>query len=212
MREVCHGIDPVPQPKPHLNPGGDCFACSTAAAVGWCCPEKGTPSIETVHEWFTREDRSGTPNLVNTWNSFRWAFGRAKEAGYLIESRAWVLAPQWRPDQFSHGHFHFEPEMDYVQHVEGFLSAGWVGIASIRFDGSGLYTPDFGIKPCDHNVVIDGARQVWRPFEDSSVKGASLRCELRGVCSVKGAYWMRAQDLFRRHGLAALWLVRRDEC
>ncbi len=33
MFEVCHGIEPVPQPSPARNPGGDCFACALTAAL-----------------------------------------------------------------------------------------------------------------------------------------------------------------------------------
>ncbi len=50
MIEVCHGIEPVPQPQPARNPGGDCFACALTAALRFLGADGGFDEVWPLFE------------------------------------------------------------------------------------------------------------------------------------------------------------------
>lgn len=221
MREVVAGVKQVAQPKEHLNPGGDCFACSFAAVLNHLVPERKI-DVEEAYKVFnsvTKYANSDRYACDNTHGGMLKALRHVRfDLDYPIEHRTHILTPRFSgiDDYWSYGWYAFEPWTDFTQHLEAFVSAGWTAIASMLYDGRGQMVeqpgePWPGIRATDHFVVLDGARELWEPTR--GLEGSStLNHYVHVVCSTgKGAYWIDTRHLLRGHGVAGLILVRRNE-
>jgi hypothetical protein len=202
MIEVCLGIAPVMQPSPHINPGGDCFACATAAGINHLFPDRPL-SVEEAENLYKTEE--GT--LSNHWAGYRSALYNAVTAGYQIEIVADMITPQFDPQQWSYPWWSVRPEAEYARRLEGWLRGGWVALTEIRLDGHGPFDEHGRAYSIDHAVLVDGIRMGWEPISELS---STVREYVHVVCSRKGAYWIALRDFLHNHGAAAWWLFRVD--
>jgi hypothetical protein len=223
MLEYCHNIKPYPQPVPHRNPGGDCFACALKATMDHIYGEKA-PTFDQVWESFLVEQEYNgqkSTHLSNTWYGYRGAFYKltdyvgnmeiqtdfaarhGPEFGYRVgDSMAWRAAVD---------------EGQWSKRLDAWLRAGWYAFCSIRLDpnttGEWIITDEGPQRvSTDHFVVLDGVRWGWR--KHPSVEGArSLESQVHVVCSAKGgrAYWIEVDQFIREHGAGAWWLIRPGE-
>lgn len=202
MIEVCAGVEPVAQPSPARNPGGDCFACALAAGLRHLFPDRA-PSLNTAWDFF-RDDRGV---LSNTWPGFWHALGRAEMAGLATErTRDRVQPRALEIETWSYPWALEIDEGEYVRRLEGYLRGGWIAATEIRHEGGGPYTQEGLRRPTNHFVLIDGVRYGW----EREGGFGSLRHYVRVVCSAKGAYWIDADLFLRQHGGAGWILFRRD--
>lgn len=204
MIERVAGVQPFYQPAPARNPGGDCFACALTAAVRHLVPERPV-EFDTVWECFLIEPYGGGPKVLsNSWPTMRTAIYALGQHGYELETTK-DLVSEVRPDSWSHAWGLEIPEMAWAYRLEAWLAAGWVALAEVNFQGSGPWTGEYQ-NTIDHFVVLDGVRHYWKKHDS----GVSLEHDVHVVCSARGAYWIDAGDLLRKHGTAGLTLVRRD--
>jgi hypothetical protein len=199
------GVEPVPQPHPYRNPGGDCFACSLLAVLRHLAPEFDAPTFEDTDRWFTAKTTSGTPTTDNTWYGMDKALWAARADGWPIE---WMVeqatVPQFDVRRWGHTWPIQEDARGYGRRLQAWLSAGWIGLTSVLYDGSGPYTPDLLLRSSDHFLILDGARQrgddhFWN------------NPEIHVVCSAKGDYWVDAQKWQRGYGGWSWLLIRRKD-
>lgn len=212
MTEILLGVKRFPNPEPHKNPGGDCFACALKAAVDFLYPEKPL-AFEDSWNCFLRETTSGEKHLSNVWPTMRAALYELHAKGYDLEIRQDLVLPSFDVDNRSHSWWHFEPEGEFAYRLEAWLSAGWVALVEMNLAGAGHFNQDGTENHIDHFAVLDGQRHFWQRL--TTVPGASrLDHETHVVCSSKsgrGEHWVRTQDLLRKHGVAGMYLVRRDK-
>ncbi len=206
MIEVLLGVEPVLQPQPYRNPGGDCFACALTAALRWVY-RKPDLDFDACWNLFRYENGSG---VTNTWPGMRkalyaadWAFREIAR----LEIRSDVLTPHFDAEMFSHAWFSFYPISGYAERLEGWLRSGYVALCEISFAGGGPVVGG-GWNTTDHFVLVDGVRTFWKRLESG---GGTLEHEVHVVCSAKGAYWLPLSKWLFDHGGAGWWLVRREE-
>lgn len=220
MREALAAVERVAQPDRRLNPQGDCFACAFAAVLNHLVPERAMDVGEAykVFNSITKYANSERYTCDNSHGGMLKALHHARFVlDYPIEHRTHILTPRFTnlDDHFSHGWYAFEPWGDFTQHLEAFVSAGWVAVASMLYSGRGQMIEDPGepwpsIRATDHFVVLDGARELWEPC--GSEGSSTLNHYVHVVCSTgRGAYWIDARHLLRGHGVAGLILVRRNK-
>lgn len=220
MREVLANVKQVAQPAQHLNTDGDCFACAFAAVLNHLVPERAM-DVEEAYKVFnsiTKYANSDRYTCDNSHGGMLKALHHARFVlDYPIAHRTHILTPRFSHlnDHFSYGWYGFEPWGDFTEHLEAFVSAGWIAIASMLYDGRGQMVERPGepwpaIRATDHFVVLDGTRELWE--ESESGDSSSLNHYVHVVCSTgKGAYWIDTRHLLRGHGVAGLILVRRNE-
>jgi hypothetical protein len=208
MREFLLGIQPFPQPSPHKNPGGDCFACALTAALRHLFPERPL-EFEVAWNYFMAEVyKSDQKQLNNTWPGMRRAMYQANSDGYRMSITSDIVRPNFDAEKWSHAWFQFVPVPEYTRRLEAYLRAGWVAVAEINYAGVGPSTPDGKLNGTDHFVLLDGVKWEWVPFESG---GGFHREYVHVVCSAKGPYWIQTHDFLVKHGAAGWWLVRREE-
>jgi hypothetical protein len=209
MIEVCLGVEPVLQPSPLRNPGGDCFACALTAALRWIYTKPDLP-FDACWDFFMVDTAGGGRALSNTWPGMRAALYAASshfdEYGRLEITNDFVR-PEFDPDMWSHVWFQGSTP-GYSHRLEGWLRGGWVALTEINMAGSGpVVNGRWNVN--DHFVVLDGIRSYWKPNEH--FKGASsLESDVHVVCSRNGAYWTELRKFLFNHGAAGWWLVRKD--
>lgn len=220
MREALADVKQVAQPEQRRNAGGDCFACSFAAVLNHLVPER-TMDVDEAYGVFnsiTKYANSDRYACDNTHGGMLKALHHARFAlDYPIEHRTHILTPRFSmlDSHSAHGWYGFEPWGDFTQHLEAFVAAGWIAVASMLYDGRGQMVERPGepwpsIRATDHFVVLDGTRELWE--ESESGDSSSLNHYVHVVCSTgKGAYWIDTRHLLRGHGVAGLILVRRNE-
>lgn len=201
MREFFLNVAPCPQPQPPITPGGDCFACALVAALGHLCPERPL-TVHQAIDYFRQDDG----HVSTSWPGLKRALLAAYRDGYPIERTADIVHPQMDADMWSHAWWGWEPELEYVRRLEGWLRSGWVAFTEINQAGEGMLTSDLKLRGTDHFVLLDGVRYAREP----DAHGANYHQYVHVVCSVKGGYWMRCQDFLRRHGGSGWRLVRRN--
>lgn len=203
-------VEPFRQPKPAKNPGGDCFACTITAAIRHFFPDR---PIDFADAWdaFLEKTADKDAVLSNTWWTMRTkVFWKLREQGYPLEYRVDFVYPTFDLEHFSACWWRPIPVEAWAYRLEAWLSAGWVALVEMNFDGRGPTNPDGSANLNDHFVILDGQRHFWKPH--SGVKGAhSLAHETHVVCSAKGGYWIETKDLLERHGVAAIILMRPDK-
>lgn len=204
MREFCLNIEPFRQPQPVRNPGGDCFACAMTAALRHLFPERPVEFL-TAWNYFLPDGRE-TPS--NVWPGVRAALWKAYSDGYRMEIAADLVKPDWDVETFSHSWWMHFPTGNYTRRLEGYLRSGFVAFAQIDFSGGGPLTPEGKLRVPDHFILIDGVREGREPLPNG---GAVQMHYLHVVCSVRGAYWIKQDDLLIKHGAAGWWLVRRTD-
>lgn len=216
---ICRNVAVVPQPSPAMNPGGDCFACATTAALRHFFPHLDI-QLPAVFERFWSEHTRGdtgekTRHLDNTWWGYRGAFYRMFDLlDQKLEIVADVVLPHADVERYSHDWGFGIDGYDYARRLEAWLAAGYLAFASIRYaaspSGEWVAGPN-GPQRChtDHLVLLDGVRYGIRPHP--TVQGAGTYVyQVHVVCSARGGrtYWIDVDRLLRDHGAGAWWLIR----
>lgn len=209
MIEVCHGIQPVPQPSPSRTGIGDCFCCALTAAVNHLWPELdvGFDEMFALHERNYANSEKTYTDMV--WGSAQRTMYKLRDARD-VEFDAFfdLVVPSFeRPETWTYAWWMFEPTTEWARRLEGFLRAGYVAFAEVLFAGGGPLNADLKRYSPDHAVLIDGVRLGWEAGEH----GSHFTEYAHVVCSVKGGYWINVRDLMRHHGTAGLWLLRRGD-
>lgn len=201
MREFLLGVQPVMQPHPARNPGGDCFACSLTAAMRHLFPEN-PPTFDEVWSWFETEYSTGGKTTDNTWEGMRRAMMRGTNR-CPVEMTADAIYHAPRAWEWPNDYHMSLNEGAWSTRLDAWLRAGYVALCCISFNGHGPYDSEYRFGPCNHFVVVDGVR----PKPDTTADHRQIHV----VCSVKGAYWEDEMLLLRRDGAGAWWLVRRRD-
>lgn len=209
MIEVLRGVRAFPQPSPARNEGGDCFACASTAVLGALFPER-PPTFDQVFEWFREKYANSEREYISsTWQGMQAALWKARTAGYPIDVTTDAVEPRIDPQRWGYAWLPGEDETRYARRLEGWLRSGWLALVTIDYDGKGHQDEEGRVRSGNHFVVLDGTREGWEP---GGIEGAwSSTSSLHVVCSARGAYWIRALTFLRKHGGAAMLLVRRDE-
>lgn len=136
-REFCHGVRVVPQPSPARNPGGDCFACATTAALRHFYGDKG-PTFDQVWEAFQSVQKNGDgstwTHLDNTWSGMRRAL-YSLTTEWPLEIMADFVHPTFSDIErcsysWSGGGV---CGYDYARRLDAWLRAGNIAFAEIRY-------------------------------------------------------------------------------
>lgn len=218
MRSFCHGVAIVPQPSPAMNSGGDCFACATTAALRHFFPEKNI-QLKDVFErfWIAQEYRGEkSRHLGNTWGSYYTALHQMGDlTDHQLDIFSDIVQPDVNTERWAHDWGFSISGYDYAKRLDAWLRAGHLAFASIYYagcpTGEWVETPDGPRRHAtDHFVVLDGVRCGWRRHVDGH---GSLTYQIHVVCSAAGgrAYWIDVDELLRRHGAGAWWLIRPDD-
>jgi hypothetical protein len=209
--ECLAGVGPVPQPSPGINPGGDCFACATLALVRHFWPDEAAgQTVAAVVEWWRTQPVYGHEEKVvgNTISYARRSLFNLPEPFRLeVMTDPWqsLISEEHQPHGLVYG------VQNYARRVEAYLSAGWVGLTSIRFAPAAPHflnpKPEGGYwnASTDHMVLIDGVRTTVQ----GETEGLGVHVdEVHIVCSVKGGYWIDERDLLREYGGRFIWWCR----
>lgn len=133
MIEVCHGIEPVPQPSPARNEGGDCFACAATAGLRFLYPEREI-SLEEVWEKFVVEyyDGKAQNNLQRLREAVAPIAGVPKPQGLEMLGalqeleRIYADVSAEKPDTtICNDWYGFKKVLDNVSHEWGRLETTW---------------------------------------------------------------------------------------
>lgn len=183
----------VPQPVPHLQPGGDCGACALGGLLG-----KG---VQEVYDLF----------MGGEAKSFHWK--GMYDALWTAESRGWIdrlitAVPIWPwrlHEPFCEWGLHagFQ-NLAWFAYVQMAVDAGYYGLALVDIDKKG----PFG-GGTNHWVMIAGARSREEPHEDGG--GASIHHEVLVSCSSKRTpdeEWVDCGDFLIHRGGFNLLLAR----
>lgn len=130
------------QPRPTLNPGGDCASCAIGGVMQLSVDEVHN-LIETLEN--CSRSRHGWPILCREF----------ERRGILHEFVADI--PIWFPlwvEAMPHGLISGSMRNEWWRYVRMAIRAGYYGLASITYNGDG-YTDT------DHMVVICGVRERW---------------------------------------------------
>jgi len=211
LSSVCHKVEQFPQPEILKNPGGDCFACATFAALRWMYPEREF-TFDEVWDTYTltqvNSDGTSFDYLGNSWlqyphvfknivkklglKDFKWK----KRSSYPKFKRFGCDVAHWNRDHAQYGEYWHKMRDDIV--------SGGVVFLSVNMEGEGPWK-DGRWNNVDHVILIDGARERQVPIE--AVPGASrIDWELHTVCSRKGCRWITVHQLLDLHG-AGSWHV-----
>lgn len=221
MRSFCHGVAVVPQPVPHRNPGGDCFACATTAAMRHFFGERA-PSFDQVWECYQKENiRSDTGekwlSLTNHWEGYRHAFINLERYVGGLEHFVDFVEPKFERHRASCDWGIHVDGYDWARRLDAWLRSGHLAFASIHYAGNPtgewLQTPEGPRRvSTDHVVVLDGVRCGWK--RHATVAGAkTFVYQVHVVCSARGGreYWIDVDTFMREHGAGAWWLIRPEE-
>lgn len=210
---ICHNIDAFLQPEPTKNPGGDCFACATLAALRWLYPENDFTFDDVWNSFLlTQVNSDGTSFefLGNSWCLYSDVFKQIVK-NFNLQDLHWrtnschpsftdfgCTSGNWNRDNSQYG--------KYWKKLCDDLKTGVI-ILSINKDGEGPWKNGHW-NFVDHLVLIDGVRERLVPVE--SVPGASsLQWQVRVVCSRNGGVWKTIQDLLDLHGAGAWHVLER---
>ena len=209
MSEIIRNVAPFPQPSPAKNPGGDCFACTLKAVVDALYPERPIP-FDAAWEAFKVEAYGGGKVLSNCWPTMESAVYALRGEGYDLAVRRDFALAEVDLEHWSYAWGVRVDENAWAYRLEAWLAAGW--LASVEMNYAGVGPVDVArcrFNGTDHFACVDGQRHFWK--ESATVKGASsLEHETHVVCSARGAYWIDTGDLLWKHGVGAIYLVRRD--
>lgn len=221
---VCHEVQRFPNPLPHRNPGGDCFACAAYAIVRHFYGD-AAPSFSDVWEAFLHPNQRGRtdqtyPSCAN-YPGYKDALERIRTAdGRGLEVRNHLTRPEYNVDQWEASFYWRIPYQEWWHDLHAYLSAGWVAIAHVNQAGIGPVTPcgrgdgSLCYTQTDHILVIDGARRFhYEEFENGEFKLGSLEYEVHVVDSANSKNttgWHPVHDWLIRHGASGLHMVRPD--
>jgi hypothetical protein len=181
----------VPQPQPHLSPGGDCAACVVAGLLGM-----GVPEI--YDELY--EGKPQAPSRPETMKALHRAMGKG------LLKRLVTTTPTWPTSEY---YLAFGPA-GYLHNLEWFayatmaMEAGYYGIASVVFHktGNGGQCP----PPTDHLVLLCGVREVRVEVREGAYR---IDQQVLVSCSAKSSpaeEWVEVRDfLTNRGGYNAIW-------
>lgn len=191
--EVVLPLRVVPQPQPHLNPGGDCSACVIAGLLGL--------SVEEVYVKLG----DGAPTGL-TYYCRKRILERAQKMG--IVDRLVFAVPLW-PSAMG-GHLPFGPSghlaaREWFDYVRMAIDAGYYGIASVQFEKTGA---SFNVPPeTNHAVLLCGVRERAVPV----ALGHRIDSEVLVSCSSKSSpdlEWVEVQEFLAQRGGYNIQLVR----
>jgi hypothetical protein len=210
MLEFCANIKPFMQPHPAKNPRGDCFACSLTAALQHLFLEN-PPAFDDVWNYFMQKYyMSDEKGLDCGWTGMEKAIQSAYADGYHTDHEFDLVMPKPRPLSSNIFYENYFAD-DYTRRLEGWLRSGWIAITDIYFAGGGARDTWNGqFHGNDHFILLDGTREVWERLNpDGSAR--QLKFYIHVICSVKGAYWIEANELMKSYGAAGWWLIRKAD-
>jgi hypothetical protein len=179
------------QPKPNVNPEGDCGPCVLAGVVG-------LPGVMEVYNRYNKGKIEAFSHVA-----FKDLIHQAESEGLI--SHYIYDVPHWHVWQ---GHQVFGSPA-WCQNLQWFnyicmaIQAGYYGMASISMDGKGAY-----VDP-DHFVLICGAREVSIPHE--TMEGCfNLRPEILVSCPARHVegVWFPVLDFLKNQGGFNAYLVK----
>jgi hypothetical protein len=176
----------VRQPRPMLNPRGDCAACCLAGVLGWS-------DVGRVYAEIQGEVRA--PSWEITRRNLWTAYSRG------LVDRIIDTVPIWPEyaSQMQRGMPAVASASEWFGYVRMAVEAGYYGLAEIAFSKSPT-------DPTDHEVLICGAREIRVPAGD----GCSVRRdEILVSCSAShpDGQWVDVREFLRWGGYNVL-LVR----
>jgi hypothetical protein len=175
-----------PQPRPHLNPAGDCASCAFGGVLG--------VPVALVHELFET-----TPNVTRSRPGYRTLLYELRRRGLVAE---WVEdTPMWPLGHWGgahHGLPAYTMTQEWWRYLRMALRGGYYALASINYEGRHF-------APVDHLVALCGVRERWEPVEG----GHAQAIDVLVSCSARNpdGYWLEASDLVRMGGFDVV-LVR----
>ncbi len=182
----------VRQPKPHVNPGGDCGACVLAGLLG--------TEVGDVYERF----RGGKCESFH-WHAMRTALWEARSAGLV--DRIVTDVPMWPanvPDMAAAWGWHSGYQsLAWASYVEMAVDAGYYGIAMVDVHKKGAHGGG-----TNHWVMLCGSRERTEPMSDGA---AEIKNEVLVSCSsstTPDEEWVGVQDFLRERGGFNVLLVR----
>jgi hypothetical protein len=180
----------LPQPSPHVVPGGDCGACVLGALLGL--------TVAEFYPWF---DEGKVEAL--SWHTVRQALFQARSDRRI--DRLVDDVPTWPSyeAQANWGSPGWTQNMEWFHRVRMAIDGGYYGLCSVDFAARG---PMFGH---DHFVMICGAREVTRPHP--TVEGAgTIDQEVLVSCSASNVqgYWIEAREFLKTRGGFNVLLAR----
>lgn len=180
----------VPQPLPHLHPGGDCGACVLAGLVGVSLPEAYEIAERKVEEGFS-------------WHSMRQALYHLKARGRV--DRFICDVPFWRGGAIdamaTFGYPAWTQALEWFSYLRMAFDAGYYGIACVNHAKAGPF------RGPDHFVLLAGAREMRPPPGE----GGGIDQDILVSCSSRATpdeEWVEVRDFLKERGGYNLFLAR----
>lgn len=160
------------QPRPEINVGGDCGACSLGGALNLDVP--------AVYSRFTT---GGITNHGEMGRCIRCA------SSYGLADRIIDTPAEWPSNRYmrSFGSPSVHEYLCWFNHIRLAIDAGYYGVTMVDYDAKG--GPD-----TNHWVLIAGARTK------GAVTNEVLTGEVFISCSVSGERWIEAREFLRTMG------------
>lgn len=184
----------VPQPQPHINPSGDCAACTLAGLVGW----------DDVQRVYAELCTDGT--VPSNWDGYIGALQEGLGLGLL--ARALLEPPYWptsSPGMRVFGDLSTLQTIQWQNYLLMGLEGGYYGVAKVDSKKAGAAG-----HGSNHVVLLCGARQ--RRVSHPTIKDvASLPFEVLVSCSstaTPAEEWVEANAFLRERGGFNLIMVR----
>lgn len=179
------------QPKPNVNPEGDCGPCVL-------CGVFDIPNVKDVYTLYNKEKIEAFSHV-----GFKALLYHLKTDGMI--SHIIDDVPYWHVWQ---GHQIFgspawNQNLQWFNYICMAIQAGYYGMASISMDGKGAYA-----EP-DHFVLICGAREVSIPH--GTMEGCfSIRPEILVSCPARHVegVWFPVLDFLKNQGGFNAYLVK----
>ena len=203
--KITNKIKPIKQPKPRINPGGDCGACCLVGLIDW-----NKEDIPKLYKSILRDYYGGKKREIG---AIDWYDLKEKANNYLHWEKG-LISPimidrpniaKLEENEIYFNQHHTLPWLSdelWVQMVKTYLEAGYIGMTTINFDGE--YNQE-KMKGTNHWVLINGLKQKW--IKEGNTKKAKK--EVRIGCSVKGNYWVDVRDFLKNYGGYTVAFIRK---
>jgi hypothetical protein len=189
-KETVIDVHPLPQSSGKVMDGGDCGYCCLAGIFR-------LPTILSAYEFL--EDAMPED-------------GGHKRRASMCQYRTKLLMDAKGFDyvQFQPPFRHYKTGMmelpwengAWIDDYQNLIESGTILFAGIRFDRLAPQPPR-SHKEHDHNVILNGYRQEFRPIPHMPKAKSQVR-EVRVSCSAKGTYWIEWSEFLYWHGCVAV--------
>ncbi len=177
---------PVPQPTPHLHPGGDCGACVLAGLFQL--------EVMDVYQRFG-EIRDGVPQSYHP-TLLRQALNSARANGILQRIALEIPRFQVAAAFETFGPGGWLQVGGWWERLVMAIDGGYYGIVGIDFDAAGPLG-----SGADHIVLLNGYREVQNHVRLTTGTETIVKDREVGVgCSMKGNYWRNANEFLQKDG------------